>query len=229
MAEERKTFAVVLVIIALFFAGLFALWLFSIRGGIALTYTEVHRPTELMSFLDSRRQDIRGVKVNTHLLEIGKRPSLQIVRGYGQVMYLVRPYRQANLKFRNFTKAEVMDFCTNITDGAFQGLRSSMTSAPGPSPVWKGTHKGMNLLIVRVSRFTYLVAGLADRPVFMGQVELAKRLGMDNEKVLSAIIPAQDRWLEEFRSSPAFRASYPVQPFGDDQDQLIDWLGGTEE
>jgi len=225
MTEVNKNTTTLLRIIATGFIGILSFMAVSCEWVLPLTYTHVRTPRELLAFLESRRQDIKGIKVNRHLLEIGKRPSLQILKNYNQVMYQMRPYRQINLKFRNFTKAEVMDFCTNITADGLENLRSVVASGKEYTPVWKGNKKGREIAIVRVTQFTYLVTGLADRPLFMGQVELAKRLNMDDATELSLIIPAQVRWFEKFKSDPSLNKQYPVQFLGTAPDELIEWLG----
>lgn len=193
-------------------------------GAHSFMYEHAQSPRMLSDFLDSPAANARGVKVNGHLLEIGKRPSLQVVRGYGRVMYQLRPYRQVNFKYRSFTKAEVMDFCSTITGEGFLGLRSSLEAGSGFTPAWKGKIGGRDVMVVKATHFSYLVTGLADKPLFLGQVELAKRLGMSDETVLSLIVPPQDRWLEILRSSQAMNASYPVQIAYGEGDALIAWL-----
>ena len=120
MTEERKIITTSLMILAAVLIGVFSLVAVSCDWIPPLTYTNLKTPKELLVFLESRRQDMQAIKVNRHMLEIGKRPSLQVLKGYNHVMYQMRPYRQINLKFRNFTKAELMDFCTNITADALE-------------------------------------------------------------------------------------------------------------
>jgi hypothetical protein len=225
MIEQRKAITTSLMIIAAGLIVVFSLVSVSCDWIPPLTYTNLKTPKELLGFLESRRQDMQAVKVNRHMLEIGKRPSLQILKGYNHVMYQMRPYRQINLKFRNFTKAELMDFCTNITADGLEMLRSSIASGTGFSPAWKGTIKGRKIDIVRVTRFSYLVIGLADKPLFLGQVDLAKRLGMEDAAVLSSLIPLQDSWLERFKSDASLNKPYPAAFLGESPDNLIEWLG----
>jgi hypothetical protein len=168
---------------------------------------------------------MQAIKVNRHTLEIGKRPSLQVLKGYEHVMYQMRPYRQINLKFRNFTKAELMDFCTNITADGLESMKASIASGRWFTPVWKGAIKGRKVEIMRVTQFSYLVTGLADKPLFMGQVDLAKRLGMGDTFVLSSLIPLQDSWLGKFKSDVSMDKPYPVGFLGNSRDNLIEWLG----
>jgi len=229
MAERRNALRVVLVLVALALAGFLILRVASSSGIFPFTTAEARTPRELLEFLGSRTAHVKGIRVNGHLLEIGKRPSLQIVRGYDQVMYQVRPYRQVNYKYRNFTMAEVMDFCTTVTGESFDNLRSSMDSEKGYTPVWKGKIKGSDITLVRVTRFSYLVAGLAEKPLFMGQIELAKRLGMNDATVLQLLIPAQDRWLDGLKAAPSMDLTYPIQFPEKDRDELIAWLGGPTE
>jgi hypothetical protein len=225
MTEERKIIKTTLLIVATGLIGVFSLVAVSCDWILPLTCTNLKTPKELLVFLESRRQDMQAIKVNRHMLEIGKRPSLQVLKGYNQVMYQMRPYRQINLKFRNFTKAELIDFCTNITADSLENLRASIASGKGFSPVWKGTIKGRKVEIVRVTQFSYMVTGMSDKPLFMGQVELAKRLGMDDAIVLSSVISLQDSWLEKFKSDVSMDKPYPVFYLGDSRDNLIEWLG----
>lgn len=225
MTEERKIIATSLLIVAAGLIGVFSLMAVSCDWIPPLTYTNLKTPRELLAFLESRRQDMQAIKVNRHMLEVGKRPSLQVLKGYNHVMYQMRPYRQINLKFRNVTKAELMDFCTNITADGLENLRASIASGTGFSPVWKGAIKGRTVEIVRVTQFSYLVVGLADKPLSMGQVDLAKRLGMDDATVLSSLIPLQDSWLEKFKSDVSMDKPFPVVFLGSSPDSLIEWLG----
>lgn len=225
MTEERKIITTSLLIVAAALIGVFSLVAVSCDWILPLTYTNLKTPKELLVFLESRRQDMQAIKVNRHMLEIGKRPSLQVLKGYNHVMYQMRPHRQINLKFRNFTKAELMDFCTNITADSLENLRASIASGKGFSPVWKGTIKGRKIEIVRVTQFSYMVTGMSDKPLFMGQVELAKRLGMDDAIVLSRLISLQDSWLEKFKADVSMDKPYPVIYLGDSRDNLIEWLG----
>ena len=228
MTEERKIITTFLLILAAGLIGVFSLVAVSCDWVVPLTYTNLKTPKELLGFLESRRQDIQAIKVNRHMLEIGKRPSLQVLKGYNHVMYQMRPYRQINLKFRNLTKAEIMDFCTNITADGLEKLRASIVSGTGFSPAWKGAIKGRKVEIVRATQFSYLVTGLADKPFFMGQVDCAKRLGMDDATVLSSLIPLQDSWLEKFKSDVSMDKPYPVGFLVSSRDKLIEWLGALE-
>jgi hypothetical protein len=81
----------------------------------------------------------------------------------------------------------------------------------------------------RVTRITYLADGLAGKHVFMGQVELAKRLGMEDDEVMKTIVPAQERWLQEFRKGPDMRRFVPVQELRPVKDELVVWLQAREE
>jgi hypothetical protein len=225
MSEERKIITTSLLILVGGLLGLFSLVAVSCDWILPFTYTNIKNPKELLDFLESRRQDLKAINVNQHILEIGKRPSLQILMGYNHVMYQMRPYRQINLKFRNFTKAELMDFCTNITPDRLESLKASISSGTGYSAAWKGAVNGHKIEIIRVTLFSYLVTGLAERPLFIGQVELAKRLGMDDAAVLRNLIPLQDNWLERFKSDASMNKPYPVSFSGDSHDNLIEWLG----
>jgi hypothetical protein len=225
MIEERKYFKASLMICVACLMIPFVLSGLSCDRIPSLTYTYLKTPRAFLDFLESRRQDMQAVKVNRHMLEIGKRPSLQVLKGYNHVMYQMRPYRQINLKFRNFTKAELMDICTNITADGLEKLRASIASGAGVSPVWKGVMKARTIEIIRVTQFSYLVIGFTDKPLFMGQVDLAKRLGMDDATVLSSLIPLQDSWLEKFRSDVSIDKPYPVGFLSNPRDSLIEWLG----
>jgi hypothetical protein len=227
MADKRKANPIIIGLVAAGFLAIFVLWVLSLMGilSLPLTYKNVKTPRDLGAFLDSRRDEMRGLKVNQHLIEIGKRPSMQIIEGYDKIMYQMRPYRQVHFKFRNFTKAEVMDFCTNITADGLEDLRAKIASGKGFTPAWQGKIQGSTVAIVKVTMFSYLVKGLADKPVFMGQVELAKRLGMDDPTILSLIIPAQERWLQGFSTSPSMDSPYPLQFLTNSRDEFIEWLG----
>ncbi len=228
MAEGRKGLITGLALLGLFAAVLWAARAEAMGGLVRLFGTTVRTPGELVDFLGSRRADTRGVRVNGHVLEIGKRPSMQILRGYPGVMYQMRPYRQANLMYRNFTRPEVVDFCSGVTGRAYEELRRYAGSQGGPAPVWKGTMKQGPVTLWRVTRFTYLADGLAGKHVFMGQVELAKRLGMDDDEVMRTIVPAQEQWLEELRKGPGMRRFVPVQEAGPVKDELLAWLQARE-
>ena len=77
---------------------------------------------------------------------------------------------------------------------------------------------------VKASMFSYLVTGLQDSPVFMSQVELARRLGMNEPDILSRLIPVQKRWHEEFLSSESLQTRYPVHYIIPLRDELTAWL-----
>jgi len=226
MAERRAALNVALVLVGMALVVYLMLRVASSSGMFPFTYTEVQTPRGLLEFMDSRTAHVKGVRVNGHHLEIGKRPSLQILRGYDKVMFQVRPYRQVNYRYRNFTRAEVMDLCSATTGTAFEDLRSTVESGRGYAHAWKGTIRGSDVTVVRSSLFSYLVTGLAEKPLFMGQVELAKRLGMTDQTVLQLIIPAQDRWLEAVGTSASMDTAYPVQLPGNERDELIAWLQG---
>jgi len=221
MLERAKAKPILIGVLA---AGFLTVVILSVLS-LSLAYKHVKTPRELSTFLDSRRDDMRGVKVNQHLLEIGKRPSIQIIQSYNKIMFQMRPYRQTHFKFRNFTKAEVMDLCTNITADGLEDLRARVASGKGLTPAWQGRIQGNKVTIVKATMFSYLITGLADKPLFMGQVELAKRLGMDDSTVLTLIIPAQDRWLQGFSTNPSMDSSYPLQYLTNSRDELVEWLG----
>jgi hypothetical protein len=229
MAEGRKGPVWGLALLGLVAVALWAARAEAMGGLVRLFGTTAATPAELLEFLESPRADTRGIRVNGHVLEIGKRPSMQVLQGYPGIMYQMRPYRQANLMYRNCTKPEVVDFCTGITGRAYGDLRRYVGAQGGPAPVWKGTMKKVPVTLWRVTRFTYLADGLAGKHVFMGQAELAKRLGMDDEQVMKTIVPAQDRWLQELRKGPDMRRFVPVQEAGPVKDELVAWLQAGEE
>ncbi|HPA76744.1 MAG TPA: hypothetical protein PLT33_13355 [Deltaproteobacteria bacterium] len=226
MAEKRTALNVLLVLVGMALVVYLMLRVASSTGMFPFTYTEIRTPRGLLEFLDSRTAHVKGVRVNGHHLEIGKRPSLQVLRGYDEVMFQVRPYRQVNYKYRNFTRAEVVDLCSTTTGTALKDLRSTVESGTGYAHAWKGKIRGIDVTVVRAGLFSYLVTGLAGKPLFMGQVELAKRLGMTDQTVLQLIIPAQDRWLEAVGASPSMDTTYPVQLPGNERDELVAWLQG---
>jgi len=82
MTERKGRMARILWVLGAGFLALVVVWALSILGAIPLTFTMAMTPAELMKFLDSPRDDMRGIKVNGHFLEIGKRRPLQIVKGY---------------------------------------------------------------------------------------------------------------------------------------------------
>lgn len=167
---------------------------------------------------------MRGVKVNGHFLEIGKRPSLQILKDYDNPMYLLRPYRQVRLLTRSLTKPEVLDFCTNVSRKDFDGLKAQVESEKGITAAWSGSIEGRNIRIVKATLFSYLVLGLSEKPVFLTQVELAKRFGMKEDLILSRIIPIQQKWYDEFTSNSSSHSPYPVRYIPPIQDELVTWL-----
>ncbi len=224
MAEQKRKLARTIWVLGAGFFLVMIVWALSIMGVIPLTFTVAGTPEALIKFLDSPRDDMRGVKVNGHFLDIGKRRSLQIVKGYDEVMYLVRPYRQVRVLPRSLTQAELLDFCTNITGGGFSELKSRLESGDQVTTEWEGRIEGKVIRIVKASMFGYLVSGLKESPVFMTQVELAKRLGMAEPHILTRLIPVQKRWYEEFLSSSALQALYPVHYIIPIEDELTAWL-----
>ncbi|MFY9397497.1 MAG: hypothetical protein WAR22_03955 [Desulfomonilia bacterium] len=224
MTEHTSKLARIAWVLGMAFVAVVIVWVLSIMGAVPLTFRYAMTPAELEKFLDSPRDDMRGIKVNGHFLDIGKRRSLQILKGYDEIMYLVRPHRNVRVQPRNLTRPEVLDFCTNITGPGFQELRSRVESGTPPSAEWEGTIGGRPLRIVKASMFGYFITGLHDTPIFMTQVELARRLGMDEALILSRLIPVQKRWYEEFTSSGSQDTRYPLQyiiPMGD---ELTNWL-----
>lgn len=224
MAEQEKKISGTVWILGAGFILVSLLWVLSIRGIIPLTYTNAGAPSRLIKFLESPRDDMRGVKVNGHLLEIGKRPSLQILKEYDKPMYLMRPYRQVRLITRSLTKAEVLDFCTNVSREDFEGLKAQVESGKDITAAWSGDIEGKNIRMIKATLFSYLVLGFSEKPVFLTQVELAKRVGMKEELILSRIIPIQQKWYDEFTSSPSSHSPYPVKYIPPIQDELVTWL-----
>lgn len=209
------------------FVVLGTLWLLSVKGVVFLTFTNADSPAGLIGFLESHRDELRGIKVNGHFLDVGKRPSLQILKGYGKPMYLMRPHRQVRLKTRNLTKPEIVDFCTNISGNAFENLKAMAASGKGATVAWTGRIEGKTVRIIKPTLFSYLVYGLSGKPMFITQVELAKRLGMTEDFILSHIIPVQQKWYDELAVSPLFKSSYPVEYLPPVEDELLARLGGT--
>ena len=224
MTERKGRMARILWVLGAGFLALVVVWALSILGAIPLTFTMAMTPAELMKFLDSPRDDMRGIKVNGHFLEIGKMRPLQIVKGYDETMYLMRPYRQVRARPRSLTRPEILDFCTNITGAGFQELRSLLESGKPVTVEWEGRVQGKTVRVVKASMFSYLVTGLQDSPVFMSQVELARRLGMNEPDILSRLIPVQKRWHEEFLSSESLQTRYPVHYIIPLRDELTAWL-----
>jgi|GEM_PF-416795 hypothetical protein len=224
MAEHRGNLASIMWVLGVVFLVVIGVWALSIMGVIPLTFTVIKTPADLVGFLDSPRDDMQGIKVNGHFVEIGKRRSLQIVKGYGETMYLMRPYRQAKVRSRSLTRPELLDFCTNITGSGFRELRSQLESGSPVITEWEGIVQGKRIRIVKAAMFSYFITGLQERPVFMTQVELAKRLGMNESLILARLIPMQKRWYEEFVSSESLKAGYPVRYILPLRDELTAWL-----
>ena len=81
MAERRAALNVALVLVGMALVVYLMLRVASSTGMFPFTYTEIRTPRGLLEFLDSRTAHVKGVRVNGHHLEIGKRPSLQVLRG----------------------------------------------------------------------------------------------------------------------------------------------------
>jgi len=217
-----KKISVVSLGVVVGFLVILSLWYASIKGYIPITYKDIKTRHEFIKFLDSPRDDMRGIKINQHLLNIGKRPSLQILGDFERPFYLVRPYRKINLIPVNMTKAEVIDFCLNISGDEFNTLKDRVNSKKDIGPVWRGRVKDYNIEIVRITSFNYFVYGLKNRPLFVSQVELSKKLGMTDREIIGRIIPIQDQWYAGFVST--LDISSPLrQP---SRDELIAWLEG---
>ena len=215
---NRRTYYVALAI-GVIFCILAGLFLLSLKGYIPLTYTQVDTFGDLTAFLDSPRDDMRGIKINGHFLEIGKRRALQILPAYKDVFYLVRPYRQVQYRPRNMTRAEIVDMCLSINGQALENAKTDSLKRP---PDWQGGVDGRTLRILRVTRFTYVVNGLSDKSQYIAQVELAKRLGMTDAEILSGIIPLQASWLKNLAISASQPVSGSILP--EVPDRIVTWL-----
>ncbi len=225
MAEQGKKLTRIVWVLGSVFVLVTVLWILSIKGIIPLTYTNAGTPAGLIGFLESPRDDMRGIKVNGHFLEIGKRPSLQILKNYNKPMYLLRPYRQVRLLTRSLTKAEVLDFCMNVSKKDFEGLKAQVESGKNVTVAWSGSIEGRDVRLIKATLFSYLVLGISEKPVFLTQVELAKRFGMKEDLILSRIIPIQQKWYDELASSRSIDSPYPVRYIPPIQDELVAWLG----
>jgi len=214
---NRKTWAVL--VIAFVFCIMAGLFLLSLKGYIPLTYTQADTLKELEAFLDSPRDDMRGIKFNGHFLEIGKRRALQVLPGYNDVLYLVRPYRQVQYRPRNMTRAEVVDMCLSISGQDLQAMRNEGLQR---DPHWRGGIDGREVRILRITRFTYQASGLSEKPLIIAQVELAKRLGMPDDEILFNVIPIQVEWMKSLESSAARQVSGYVLP--EVPDRIVAWL-----
>jgi len=224
MAEETGKTSRVMWVLGVGFIVVCALWALSIFGVLPLTYTQARTPHELDEFLNSPLDNMRGVKVNGHFIELGKRPSLQILKDYDEYMFIMRPYRQVKLKTRSLTRPEVFDFCTNTTAAGLDELRAKVDKGKGYTQAWTGTLDNQKVEIIKATLFSYLVVGLSDKTIFITQVELAKRLGMDDARILERIIPQQEQWYEQFISSESAGKTYPLKYTLPIRDQLIAWL-----
>jgi hypothetical protein len=224
MAEEKGKLSRVMWYLALGFIVACVFWVFSIMGMLPLTYTSVKTPNDLEEFMDSPRDNLRGVKVNGHFLEMGKRPSLQILKDYDEYMFLMRPYRQIQLKTRNLTRPEVHDFCTNITGEGLEELRAKVISRKGYTSAWSGKSNEQKIELIKATMFSYLVVGLSSKPIFITQVDLAKRLGMDDEMIMKRIVTVQRQWYSDLLASQSMDKTYPFTFAIPLKDALIVWL-----
>ncbi len=216
-------------VLAIGFVAICVFWIFSMMGLLPLTYVSAKTPRGLEDFLSSPRENMRGIKVNGHFLELGVRPSVQILKDYNDVMFLMRPYREIQLQTRNLTRPEVFDFCTNITGADLEALRAQVLSGKGYTTAWSGKICRQKIELVKATMFSYLVKGLSDKQIFITQVELAKRLNMDDDLILDRLIPAQRQWYSELLSSSAMDKPYPVQYLTPMQDELIKWIDENKE
>ena len=224
MAEETGKLVRVIWFLALGIIVACVFWVFSIMGMLPLTYTTAETPNDLEEFLDSPRDNMRGIKINGHFLELGKRPSLQILKKYDEYMFLMRPYRQIQLKTRNLTRPEVHDLCMNITGEGLEELREKVISRKGYTSAWSGNIDEQKIELIKATMFSYLVVGLSSKPVFITQVDLAKRLGMDEALIMKHIVSTQRRWFSELLSSQSMDKAYPCTFTLPLKDELITWL-----
>lgn len=224
MAEEKGKFSRLIgyVLIGIIIVCVF--WVFSIMGLLPLTYTTAKTPSDLEEFLDSPRDNMQGIKINGHFLELGKRPSLQILKDYDEYMFLMRPYRQIQLQTRNLTRPEVHDFCMNITGEGLEELREKVISRKGFTQAWSGSVNGQKIELIKATMFSYLVVGLSSKPIFITQVDLAKRLCMDEARIMRCIVSTQRQWFSELMSSQSMNKTYPCTFTLPLKDELITWL-----
>jgi len=106
-------------------------------------------------------------------------------------------------------------------------LRKLIESGGGYTPAWKGRIRGKETAIVPVTMYTYFIIGLAEKPLFMGQVELAKRLGMENDFILANLIKAQDQWIIDIKGNSSLYGSFINNSSRNEKDILIQWLEKT--
>ncbi|MEA2102363.1 MAG: hypothetical protein U9P80_07290 [Thermodesulfobacteriota bacterium] len=215
------------------FVFLWGLWILSFFGLVPFTYKDIKTPHEFMVFLDSPKDNMQGVKVNGHWIAIGKRPSLQILPGYDEHLYAMKPYRKFKLKPRNMTRPEIVAFCMNITGMGFTKLRSDVSTGNVDVPrVWDGRIDSKEISLIQVGVFSYLVTGILDRPIFIAQAELAKRLGMPMNRILNDLIVSQSRWLDAYMQNNDMNSILPV-PYlpvqkavqkAVQKDRLVIWL-----
>ena len=224
MAEEKGKLTRVMWVLVLGIVVACVFWIFSIMGMLPLVYTNVKTPNDLEEFLDSPRDNMRGVKINGHFLEVGKRPSLQILKDYDEYMFIMRPYRQIQLKTRNLTRTEVHEFCMNITGDGLEELRAKVIARKGYTSAWSGTVDGRKIELIKATMFSYLVVGLSSKPIFITQVDLAKRLGMDDAMIMKRIICVQRQWYSDLLASQIMDKTYPITFMMASRDELITWL-----
>lgn len=224
MDEKPGKLTHVLFYIAFGFVVICVFWIFSIMGVLPFVYTQVKTPQEMESFLDSPRENMRGVKVNGHFLDVGRRRSLQVLKNYNDEMFIIRPYREINLQTRNLTRPELLDFCTNITGDELEELRGNLTAGKDVARTWSGIVSEQKVELIKITMFSYLVLGLSHKPILVSQVDLANKLGMDDEQILTRLIPGQKRWYSEFITSSSMNRAYPFKFTMPMKDGLIAWL-----
>lgn len=221
MAEKTEKISRVMWVIALGFVVICVFWVFSIMGILPFGYTNAKTPLDMEEFLDSPRENMRGVKVNGHFLDLGRRRSLQILKDYNDDMFIMRPYREINLQTRNLTRPELFDFCTNITGGELEELRTRVASGKDYTRAWSGTISEQKIELIKATMFSYLALGFTHKPILISQVDLAKRLDIDDEQILKRIIPVQKRWYSVFITSSSMGKTYPLKFTTPMKDELI--------
>lgn len=198
------------------------LWMLSVFGVLPFSSERVSTPQQLIAFLDSPRDDMRPIDINGHRVEIGKRPALQVLPGYDEHLYLVRPYREVYKQTRSLTRAEMVDFLVNVRSDELEDLR--VRAGEGTlAPVWTGRLDDKDLRIYRVSMYTYLLQGLSDHVLLISQVALAVRVGMPTQEILTTIVPEQRRWYGEWLERAA-RGDAPMTYLPARDDMLFIWL-----
>ncbi len=217
--ESSRKLIISLALIALVLGATLVL---SLMGILPITFQKVDTVGGLEKFMNSPRDDMRALSVNGHMLELGKRPALQILKDYDEHFYQMRPYRKVNVSARKLTRYEVWDYCNNVTGSEIDQLRVAVDAGKVQNPLWQDG----KLQIYRVSLFNYLVTGLSEHTLYMPQVELAQRMGMSDQDILRLVVPAQKRWHQVYVSQLQPDQVLPVVFKPMLRDELINWLNG---